>query len=295
MIIINSKGGLGNQMFQYALYLSLRKAGKDAQLCLEHFDWASKEQNNKIVQHGKKFLIEDVFDTTAVKASSSDIKRMSNVGMDFYSRVKRKLGIEKKTHLYEEKMGNPSFDLVKSLDNVFLDGYWQRFDYYDSSDEFIRKEFSFKKPLSGDNLAISQDIQKNNSVSLHVRRNDYLKLPSYVIQDEKYFSKAMQIAADVLSYPVFYCFSDDIEWCKQNLKSSDSQIVFVDWNTGSESYRDMQLMSMCKINIITNSTFSMWAAWLNKNAKMVIRPYHYYTNTILDQSFYWPTQWIVPD
>ena len=96
------------------------------------------------------------------------------------------------------------------------------------------------------------------------------------------------------SNPVFYCFSDDIEWCKANLPGAD--IRYVDWNQGSESYLDMYLMSRCKHNVVSNSTFSMWAAWLNNNSeKIIYRPSRYYTNSSDEQEDTWPDTWKVID
>lgn len=293
MVVINTKGGLGNQMFQYALYLTMRNAGKDVKICTEHFDWAMTEKRHQIQSHGKKFLIEEIFTTKGIRAAPQEVGKLGTVRMDFISRARRKLGLEKKTHLFEEKMGRPSIEQLLALDNVFLDGYWQRFDYFGSAEAAIRNEYTYAYPLTDRNEEIAERIKESDSVSIHVRRNDYLNAPAYVIHSEDYYQKAMGAVSDKLSAPVFYCFSDDPEWCKAHLSKLGYEFVFVDWNLGEQSYRDMQIMSLCKANIITNSTFSMWAAWLNPNAdKIVIRPERYYTDPDADRHFYWPESWI---
>lgn len=293
MIIINTKGGLGNQMFQYALYLTMLNAGKDVRICTEHFDWAISENRNLIQQHGKKFLIEDIFNTKGIRATSKEVDGLSTSRMDFLSRLLKKMGFEKKSHLFEEKMRDLTIDQLLALDNVFLDGYWQRFDYFEFADEIIRREYTFSYPLTSKNLEIAKKILCGESVSIHVRRNDYLNTPLYVLQNEEYYQKAIEMVINKLKFPEFYCFSDDPMWCKKHLSKYRYKFVFVDWNLRENSYRDMQLMSLCKANIITNSTFSMWAAWLNvRKDKIVIRPEHYYTDLTIDQKFYWPSQWI---
>lgn len=293
MIIVNTKGGLGNQMYQYALYLTLKNAGRDTKLCTEHYDWAASNSRNIIAVHGKKYIIEKIFETSAVKASPGEVRKYSTSGMDLVSRFLRRCGYVKKTHLREEYMDYPTLSQLLALDNVFLDGYWQRFDYYDSSESIIRESYKFAQPMTGKNKDIVNKIRNENSISIHVRRNDYLNLPLYVIQNREYYNKAMSFACKVLQKPVFYCFSDDIPWCRKNLISGECNIVYVDWNSGDDSYRDMQLMSQCKVNIISNSSFSMWAAWLNsKPDKTVIRPKHYYTDSFLDEQFFWPKKWL---
>lgn len=293
MIIVNEKGGLGNQMFQYALYLTLKAAGKDVKICTEHFDWASTGGHAKVPSHGQRFQVEELFDTCAEKASESEVGKLSVVRMDFFSRIRRKIGLRKKTHYMEEEMGNPGIEELKAMDNAFLDGYWQRFDYYKGVEQHIREEFRFRKSLDSKNVQLQSDLKKPNAVAIHVRRNDYLSSSIYVIQNENYYKSAMALAAEKIDSPVFYCFSDDVGWCRNNLSNLGYQMLFVDWNTGRDSYKDMQLMASCKTNIITNSTFSMWAAWLGETeGKTVYRPAHYYTDQSADENLYWPETWV---
>lgn len=292
MIIVNEKGGLGNQLFQYSLYLTLNLAGKNAKICTEHYKWASTLGQDKIQTHGQRFLVEEVFDTCAVTASEKEINHLSTTRMDFFSRARRKIGLRKKTHLIEEEMNYPSIEDLIALDNVFLDGYWQRFDYYKGIEQLIRAELHFRNNLEGRNAQLERDLQLPNAVTIHVRRNDYLSLPIYVVQDKDYYRSAMMLAANKLKKPIFYCFSDDIDWCKENLSDLGYNIYFINWNTGADSYKDMQLMASCRTNIITNSSFSLWSAWLGDDCKTVYRPAHYYTDIEMDQKVYWPENWI---
>ena len=292
VVIVNTKGGLGNQMFQYALYITLKTHGKCAKICTDHFEWAISEKRNLIQPHGKIFLIEDVFATKAIKATKSEARHLSSAGMDISTRLKRRMGFVKKTHYSEEVMGYPSIERLLSLDDVFLDGYWQRFDYYETVENEIRRAFRFRNPLIGKNKMLADQIGDQDAVSIHVRRNDYLSVSGYVVQNVEYYRNAMKRISEKYKNPVYYCFSDDIDWCRKHLPF-DREVVFVDWNTGNFSYYDMQLMSLCKANIIANSTFSLWAAWLNNNTdKTVVRPKHYYIDEVADGNVYWPKDWI---
>lgn len=130
-----------------------------------------------------------------------------------------------------------------------------------------------------------EQIRASNSVSLHVRRGDYVSnqkikkdalTPSGVCTEKYYFNAIEYIQAQIEN-PEFFVFSDDIEWCRQNLRLESAH--YADWNVGKESFVDMQLMSCCKHNIISNSTFSWWGAWLNGNpGKMVLVPDKWYYN-----------------
>jgi hypothetical protein len=116
----------------------------------------------------------------------------------------------------------------------------------------------------------------DNSISIHVRRGDYLNHESYKnICGLNYYCSAIRYIKTLIMDPFFIVFSDDILWCKENLNNilSDTSVIYVDWNTGKESYKDMQLISNCKHNIIANSSFSWWGAWLNTFPnKIIIAP-----------------------
>jgi hypothetical protein len=108
-----------------------------------------------------------------------------------------------------------------------------------------------------------------------------------------YYNKAIKIIINKVENPIFFIFSDDINWCKENIKIKDHEIIYVDWNVGDNSYIDMQLMSTCKHNIMANSSFSWWSAWLNKNKdKIVISPYKWFNSDDMDCSDLIPESWI---
>jgi len=150
--------------------------------------------------------------------------------------------------------------------NVLLSGYYQSEKYFKDCEEDIRKEFmSYDVDISEE----MQDILSNeNTCSIHVRRGDYLKSPNHhPTQSMNYYMKAIK---KMPKDSVFLIFSDDIEWCKSNFPDLPEKFKFIE---GNKDYEDLYLMSHCKNNIICNSSFSWWGAWLNRNLeKTVIAP-----------------------
>ena len=160
------------------------------------------------------------------------------------------------------------------------------------SKEFFMEEYKFKNELSTRNAEVVKHMEDTISVSLHIRHGDYLKLQDrYAIPSLKYYTSAIEYFQKRFKNVHFFCFSDDIAWCRKHINISN--IDFIDWNTGVDSYVDMQLMSRCKHNIIANSTFSMWAAWLNNyENKIVIRPKSVFVDVENEKTDMWPKEWI---
>ena len=149
--------------------------------------------------------------------------------------------------------------------NVILHGHFQNEKYFKQYKTIIRKEFTFKHPLKEQNLQIAQQMEKSNSVAIHIRRGDYVTDSNFALCTKEYYQEAMDSIRKEVENPVFFIFSQDFDWINENLTFDKEEVHFIDWNKGKDSYIDMQLMSLCKHNIIANSSFSWWAAWLNKN------------------------------
>jgi hypothetical protein len=162
-----------------------------------------------------------------------------------------------------------SFNEIPFLNkNIYLDGYFQSEKYFVDYRKEILNLFSFSKETI---ILIEnkyKDVLDKNTCSMHVRRGDYLKYPNiHPSQNVAYYMKALKkMPEDSLCL----VFSDDINWCKDNFPDIENKFVFID---GNNDYEDLLLMSLCKNNIICNSSFSWWASWLNKNEnKIVISP-----------------------
>ncbi len=161
------------------------------------------------------------------------------------------------------------------LPSHYLDDHFQSEEYFKNIPRIIRSEFSLKESLSEKLQPILEEIRKSNSVSVHIRRTDYLtKQHRYVILNPNYYETAMKIISEKIENPLFFFFSDDIEWAKKNIPHSDNSVFL-----SNQDYEDLYLMSQCKHNITANSTFSWWGAWLNNNSnKVVITPKKWLTD-----------------
>jgi hypothetical protein len=184
-------------------------------------------------------------------------------------------------------------------ENVFLRGFWQSEKYFLDCREEILKEFSFKNKFSDENLKIAKKIQEKSSVAIHVRRGDYISNPgaskTFVSLEVQYYQKAIEKLDIDIPHALLVFFSDDISWVKKNIINrllSNYEYIIVDNNKGDESYNDMRLMSLCDHNIIANSSFSWWGAWLNQNPrKQIIAPKKWFLIDKNTNDLY-PNNWI---
>ena len=260
--------GLGNQMFQYALYSYLKNKGFDTSIDTISY------QNNAV---HSVFELCNVFELQPSFASEMQIRRLRRYisDMSVSQRIVRKTRLL--LHLHWKHIPEKQFyvfnpNILNLKHAAYLDGYWQTEKYFKPIEQVIRKDFTFRNPLDKKNKALLLNITKTNSISIHIRRGDYVNHALHGnICNENYYKIATNYIQEKTDNPVFFVFSDDPNWCKKHLHLQNS--TFIDWNTGRDSYRDMQLMSHCKHNIIANSSFSWWAAWLNINPdKIVIGP-----------------------
>lgn len=270
MKIIKIIGGLGNQMFQYAFYLSLKNKYRDEEIKLDINLFKTYKLHNG-------FELERVFHISAPFATPSDISRVSYFVTNYkLQRVIRKLFPVRKTEYIEKHDFLYQRDVFRTGD-CYYEGYWQNYRYFNDIFSDIFNTFSFKNTLDQRNKIILEQISSNpQTVSIHIRRGDYINHKIFGnICDLEYYTNAIQLILQHCSNPCFYIFSNDILWCKNNLMLllGKHQYCFVDWNIGPNNYIDMQLMSACKNNILANSSFSWWAAWLNSHSdKFVIAP-----------------------
>jgi len=215
----------------------------------------------------------------------------------------------KMEHLLREKMNDSKMNVVKETqfhfqpalldapDNSFVKGNFQSEKYFESIESVIRDEFKFTKQLDLENLKWKNEILNSNSVSIHIRRSDYISLKQNANKFAQiplsYYQNAITYISQNSPSSVFFVFSDDIKWVKENL-ISDAPLHFIENNnTPQTSHFDMQLMSLCKHNIICNSTFSWWSAWLNNNPqKMVIAPQNWFADISINSQDIIPDEWI---
>lgn len=272
MKIINISGGLGNQMFQYAFLLAMREATGDECL-MDTSKYATYNLHNG-------FELPEVFKISARSATKEELKRVTRYTTNYkLSRVFRKFFPKKKTEVIEHM---PSCEYMPNIfreakGDLFYEGIWQNEKYFSQVRSLILKEFTYRNPLSKQNLDAIDKFTQKTTVSIHVRRGDYLKHKNYIgLCGIDYYTAAIaHVKAKYGKDVQFAIFSNDLGWCQDNLLPliDGYESMMVDWNKGVESYNDIRLMSACQVNIIANSSFSWWAAYLNQNEnKEVIAP-----------------------
>ena len=270
MKIVRIDGGLGNQMFCYAFAIALREASGDDVFIDSH--------RYKFFPNHCGFELRNLFNVEMREATNWQLWRVTNVAYNvFFNRVVEYLLPRRKTDIVENyTLVDPNI-VLKQSDGYYI-GNWQWYKYFDQYKDKVLKQLSFKDELDIRNLSLyNQLLVEENSVSLHIRRGDYLTDPKYCgICDLDYYSRAINIISRRIGHDAhFVIFSNDIEWCRTNILPvlSSTNVTFVDWNTGLDSNKDMRLMSACRVNIIANSSFSWWAAYMNlRKEKIVIAP-----------------------
>ena len=195
-----------------------------------------------------------------------------------------------------EKQFHFDSETLEAKNNVLLDGYWQSEKYFVDIKEILRREFIVKYQQNSESQKFADFIRSTQSVSVHVRRTDYLENPLtnqiHGTCNQDYYDRAVSYISDRISNPHLFVFSDEPQWARDNLKY-DFPTTIVDCNDASRNYEDLRLMSSCKHNIIANSSFSWWAGWLNLNPnKIVIAPQNWFNDTSRNTKDIIPDQWI---
>lgn len=274
MIIIRMTGGLGNQMFQYALYLKLCSMGREVK-----FDDITEYE----LDNARPVMLW-AFGLTYPRADQEEINKITDGFLKLSHRIRRKL-FGRKSLEYQEK--NCNYDpQVLQRDPAYLTGYFQSEKYFMDVEEQVRRAFTFsegiwkgqdeeKKRKMQDYLGQIQDVE---SVSVHVRRGDYLDKKEIYggICTEEYYRGAIEYMQGQSRESRFYLFSNDPEWVKGWVNENyggDHRFVIIEGTQEETGYLDLLLMSRCKNHIIANSSFSWWGAWLDENPeKKVIAP-----------------------
>ena len=283
MVIVKISGGLGNQLFQYAfgVYIAntLNVVVKyDIQTKLSIRDFTVRN-------FGLESLELDI-------ATQEEINKNRIFSVGFLSRIERKLvllfPLSNRNYLIERGI-HKFMDYCYLNDNCYYDGYWQCLQYA----SLINKNSLFNTLFFNPNESIINQIQNLESISIHIRRGDYISIKKnkeiYHICEIDYYTSAIDYISSKCIRPMFFIFSDDIEWAKKNFSSANYMFV-----NGNEPLMDLYLMSLCKHNIIANSTFSWWAAWFNTYSnKIVTAPAKWYKGNLNDNmNEFIPKAWI---
>ena len=282
MIIAELRGGLGNQMFQYACgrskAIQLKTEIKVDTRTLEQ----SVDDNNLTARE---------FELNIFKAK---INIANKKELELFSPTTILLKIWyrwlKSYRYYVENSFKYDNFFEASKGNILICGYWQTEKYFLNYLNVIREDFTFILPKNNQTLALEERIHQSNAVSIHVRRGDYVSLQSannfHGLADLQYYKKAILAVEKHITNPMYFVFSDDTQWVKENLLKERKDMIVVEHNYGKDSWQDMYLMSRCKHNIIANSSFSWWGAWLNTNIqKIVIAPKQWFAGEENNQTY----------
>lgn len=257
MIIMKYNGGLGNQMFQYAAAVS----------CAQRLGVQAKFDHSFFSKGYARAYGMDIFgvEPDAVR----DFRINAYWALRRYGDFKKFLGL----NIYSEEDFAYEKRFEEIEDNTFIHGFFQSAKYFD--EKLVRSALTFKKAPEGLNAQTAQKIAASNSVSIHIRRGDYVQKARYAKLynhlDIEYYGTAKKIIKNKVENPQYFVFSDDIAWVKENMKPENAH--YIEHNSGDNSWEDMRLMSLCKHNIIANSSFSWWGAYLNRNPqKIVVAP-----------------------
>ena len=285
-------GGLGNQLFQYA-------AGRA--LALKHQTELKIDVSflnvDPINEYTKRELELNKFNTKYLIASPKDIDAFYRKSLfDKFISEFSPNSIFRKNIFNQNDFGFMEDFFTSSSKRTYLNGYWQSEKYFSSIREVLLKELVIKKEMSEQCKLTKELILNSNSVSLHIRRGDYVSDKSASVYHGTlpldYYDKAMAHLNVLFKDVKVFIFSDDMDWVKANLKLTN-ECVYVDFNTGENSVFDIYLMSQCKHNIIANSSFSWWGAWLNQNPqKAVIAPEKWFADKNLNTKDLIPNSWL---
>ncbi len=269
MIIVKIAGGLGNQMQQYSVYRKFLSLGREAKLDLS---WFSPKIQEKMLAK-RDFELPLFVDIPYEVATQEEIDRFLDQCFveKIKGRVRRKLGkqdSDNKNVFVEKEMFHPE---IFDFEDKYIDGYFACQKYYGDIMGELRELFVFPEhsipELQQRNMVLASRMEKENSVSVHIRRGDYLDPENFKvlgnIATEQYYESAMKYFMDKYPDTHFYIFTSDHEYARENFKD-ESLYTIIDWNTGKDSVQDLMLMSHCRGNICANSTFSFWGARLNK-------------------------------
>ncbi len=290
MNIVQIHSGLGNQMFQYALYLALKHHSPDNKIDTSIYRYRPSHNG---------YELNRIFGIEADCVSPSERDMMVDVSKDIWSVIRRSLGFRRQGTgriIQEPDPANGWWPEVLQSQNCYLCGYWQSEKYFASIADIVRKEFVFQPVLSNRDQAVADRMQSEQSVSIHVRRGDYIKprrRDDYDVCSPAYYRRAITYIQGIVNHPQLYVFSDDLAWVTQQDIFPDGTI-YIDGHTGNEAYIDMQLMSLCRHHIIANSSFSWWGAWLGQYDKtIVVGPSIWFRHRARPNIL--PTNWIAID
>lgn len=284
MIIVKLVGGTGNQMFQYAIGRRLA-IEHNTELKLDVSGYEHQKGITPRVYGLGVFLVDTSF------ASREEINRLK-----YLNTLLSWFGVKSEGYINRKLLKTFDPQILRIGDDHYLEGYWQSENYFKDIRDVLLQEFSLKPEYDHLDPLLLHAMANGESAALHVRRGDYV---SHVGTNQyhgtcspEYYRSAIRYIADKIGNPSFFVFSDDIEWVKKNI-TIDFPVTYVS-NGILKDYEELILMSKCKHNIIANSSFSWWGAWLNQNPnKIVVAPKKWFNDPSAAKNDIVPDSWVM--
>lgn len=298
MIVMRLFGGLGNQLFQYALgrHLSLIH-NRPLRFDLSSFTAAKPDAKRGIRVFGL-----EAFSIGGERATSGELEAFAKYsGRRPAARLAR-LASRAMPYHYRHYIGQRRGEfwrfqrplLTSRLSQqVLFEGYWQTEKYFEGIADIIRKDLTLKLPAAGQNAEMLSAIEAADSIAVHVRHGDNATMfaKEYGVLPVAYYEHAAGLVVKQVRQPHFFIFSDDPDWAQENLKLP-GPMTFVSHNGDEKNFEDLRLMAACKHHITGNSTFSWWGAWLGKKSDQIVyAPAKYFLQPDLEHHDYYPTYW----
>jgi len=287
MVIVRLMGGLGNQMFQYA---AGRAVAHRNQTQLE-LDVSAMEQDAARSYRLFHFnIVESI-------ATPDEVARF--VKRDLWGRISRRaeryLLPPYRRSVFAQRFDRFDPDILRVRGSVYLTGYWQSEKYFKDIEHIIRQDFNLRHAPDAENQKLARVIANTNSVSLHIRRGDYVSNPRFFrkfgVCSLEYYQRAVAEVGEKVNDPHLFVFSDAIDWARDNLRLQ-YPVTFVAHNGADKDYEDLRLMSLCRHHIIANSSFSWWGAWLcTCPGKIVMAPKRWFKMSGRDTRDLIPDSW----
>lgn len=280
-ITVQLRGGLGNQMFQYATArAAARRHGAQVLLDLRWFG-PRAAFGSTLLEH-------------RIQARRAGLAHTWNAPLPIPGRRARVLGAAMRSlrvgaRVLHDEETPPAAAATAIRPGAYLVGYWQSEDYFIDAAELLRQELVPVHPAAGANADLAEQIRACRAVGVHVRRGDYLTAAAHGVRPLEYYREALTELRCRLADPVFFVFSDDPAWCREALRADDVHVV--DHNGAGQEHEDLRLLSLCQAHVIANSSFSWWGAWLSRGGGPVLAPRQWFADPTLDASRIVPSRW----
>ena len=285
-LIIEIGGGLGNQMFQYALYQKLTTLGRT---CGLYYD------DDNFIHNG--FELNRAFDLDCTLLKKRELIYFLKEQASFVNKIKMKFSRTGLSYWEHDKGYEYKPDILKIKHSAYLQGCWLTEKYFLDIKEQVKETFKFKNINDYSKSVAEVIVSKTTTVSVHIRRGDYIKSDIHLNIDYfEYLQKAFKYFQSFFAEADIFIFSDDFDFTRrlfERFNIPSNRLHFIDGNKKSDSFNDMYLMSVCKHNVTSNSTFSWWGAWLNNfEKKIIISPKDWFANDRFNDNSIVPETWI---